>query len=147
VIRHSRSTLSVYSDVRSTAEITAVLGLQPHRNAEKGDLKAAARAGRPLGSPHRAYERSHWSFQAEEDRIDPNDQTGFASLRVPVDVFREKADVLEALRSDCETIIWWSGDSDSGQGGFVMPADLLVDLARIGCDLYGTAFLHEADED
>lgn len=82
-----------------------------------------------------------------EELIDPGDQTGFGSVRALVSVFRGKAATLARLRPDCETIIWWSGDSDSTQGGFVLPADLIADLAAFGCDLYGTAFLDEDNED
>lgn len=48
---------------------------------------------------------------------------------------------------DCETIIWWAGDSDSVQRGFVIPADLLKDLASLGCDFYGTAHLEDDADD
>jgi hypothetical protein len=140
-----RSTLSIYSHARTAAEITAILGLQPSESAEKGEPKRAALAGRQLAPRHMTYERSQWSFDAEKSAADPDDETGFASLRVLVDVFRDKGQLLESLRADCETIVWWSGDSDSSQGGFVLPADLLADLARLGCDLYGTAFLGEAN--
>ena len=143
----SRSSLSIYSDARTAVEMTRVLGIDPHYSNEIGDPTSAALAGRVLKPKYMTYQRAHWSFDADESLIDPEDETGFASLRVLVDVFRPRAAALATLRADCETIIWWSGDSDSEQGGFVIPADLLSDLAALGCDLYGTAYLEQDDDD
>ena len=148
MIRGNRSTLSVYSDVRTAVQITAVLGLEPHLSNETGDPTRAALVGRNLKPEAMTYQRAHWSFTADDSMVDAEDETGFSSLRVLIDVFRDRADALASLRPDCETVIWWSGDSDSSQGGFVIPADLLTDLALLGCDLYGTAYLGgEGDDD
>lgn len=45
--------------------------------------------------------------------------------------------------------IWWSADSDSSQGGFVLPVELAVQIAALGVDLYGTVFVEPeaADEE
>ncbi|KQR90578.1 hypothetical protein ASF93_01900 [Microbacterium sp. Leaf347] len=139
--------MSIYSDVRTAAEITSVLGLEPHDSHDIGEPTKAALRGMDLKPGAMSYQQAHWSLSADDALVDPEDETGFASLRVLVDSFRDRAEALAALRADCETIIWWSGDSDSSQGGFVIPADLLADLARLGCDLYGTAFLDDDDDD
>ena len=60
--------------------------------------------------------------------------------------FRDHADALRGLRDDCEIILWWSGETDSARGGFVIPAPLLACLAAMGCNPYGTAFLIGDDE-
>ncbi|CAN5334175.1 hypothetical protein BH09ACT1_BH09ACT1_12810 [soil metagenome] len=147
MIIDSRSSLSVYSELRTAAQITAVLGLEPNDSAEKGEPTRAALAGQKLKPQYMTNERAHWSFDADENAADPNDETGFASLRVLIGAIRDSASALASLRPDCETIIWWSGYSDSVQGGFVMPADLIADLALLGCDLYGTAYIGEDDDD
>ena len=56
------------------------------------------------------------------------------------------------LPADCETCIWWTADSDSTQGGFVLPVELMAQLAALGVDLYTRVNLddrtdaeHEAD--
>lgn len=143
MIVRSRSTLSIYSEVRTSAEITSTLGLEPSRNADLGELTRAALAGRRLEPRFMIHQRTHWSFDADESLDDSDDPTGVRSLRVLVGHFRLRTDALRSLRPDCETIIWWSGDSDSAQGGFAIPADLLADLALLGCDLYGTAYLDD----
>ncbi|HEY4153164.1 MAG TPA: hypothetical protein VGM38_07555 [Pseudolysinimonas sp.] len=147
MIRGNRSTLAVYSQLRTAAEMTAVLDLEPHESNEVGEPTRAALAGRDLKPEAMAYQRAHWSFTADESLVDPEDETGFSSLRVLLDVFRDRANAISSLRPDCETVIWWSGDSDSSQGGFVIPADLLADIALLGCDLYGTAYLIDEDDE
>ncbi len=52
---------------------------------------------------------------------------------------------IQALPADCEARIWWSTDSDSGQGGFVLPADLSAQIAELGVDLYATVYLEDDD--
>lgn len=146
MIRGNRSTLAVYSELRTAAEMTAALGLEPHESNEVGEPTRAALSGRELKPEAMAYQQAHWSFTADDSLVDPEDETGFSSLRVLIDVFRDRASAIASLRSDCDTVIWWSGHSDSSQGGFVIPNDLLTDLALLGCDLYGTAYLID-DED
>ena len=141
------ATLAIYSDTRTAAEVTEILGVEPHESAEKGDPTRAALAGRQVKPEYLTHRRSHWSFEADEALVDPADATGFGSVRVLVERFRDKSDLLAELRSDCETIIWWSGDSDSSQGGFVIPADLLRGLAELGCEFRGTAYVTDTSED
>jgi hypothetical protein len=128
MIVSSRATLGVYSDTVTAAEVTAVLGIEPTRFSER------AGSTKP---------RSHWTLEVPS--VDPDDDGGFEAVALLVELLRDRADALAALRPACETIIWWSGDSDGTQGGFVIPASLLADLAVLGCDLYGTAFLAETD--
>jgi hypothetical protein len=144
MIVHSRSSLSIYSEIRTAAEMTAVLGIHPSDSNEIGEPTKAAFPGR--NAANATYQRAHWTLGADESAVDLQDTTGFASLRVLIAAIRDSAQALKSLRPDCETIIWWSGYSDSVQGGFVMPADLIADIALLGCDLYGTAYL-EDDED
>jgi Domain of unknown function (DUF4279) len=141
VIVWSRSTLSVYSTTRTAAEITRILGVEPTDAHDIGDPTRAALSGRRTTPKAMTHQQTGWSFDADPAGIDPEDRTGFASMRLIVERFRDRADALAELRSDCDTRIWWSGDSNSSQGGFVIPADLLADLALLGCDLFGTAFI------
>jgi hypothetical protein len=87
--------------------------------------------------------RAHWSYEADGSAADESDETGFRTLQVLVDVLSSRTQELAALRATCETIIWWSGDSDSSQGGFVLPVEMMEDLAALGCDLYGTTYLDD----
>jgi hypothetical protein len=146
MIVSSLCSLSVYSDTRTASEITEVLGVEPTRANEKGDPTPAGLTGRDLEERYLVHQRSQWTYDADQSMIDPRDRTGFGSLRVLVDIFKDRAAALASLRPDCETIIRWSDDSDSSQGGFVLPADLIADLAILGCDLFGTAYLADLVE-
>ena len=144
MIVRSIATLAVDSGTHSAAGVTRALGIAPTSSFEIGDPTRNALAGRAPGAVHG---HAHWSFTADENQIDDSDETGFASLRVLIDVFRNKAEALASLRPAYETVIWWSGFSDSWQGGFVMLPDLLADLAALGCELYGTTYLAEPEVD
>jgi hypothetical protein len=138
------ATLAIYSSVLTGRQITHALGIAPTEVHERGDLTRAGIAGRALGAEQLTYQRAQWSLDAPPV-VDRSDATGLASVRALVDFVKHKADEIRALRPMCDTIIWWHGSSDSSQGGFVMPADLLADLASIGCDLYGAAYFDEED--
>jgi hypothetical protein len=140
----NRATLAVYSDEMSATAISEVLGIQPHSSNERGDPTAAALAGIDVRTDLLTHQRAHWSFDADLSDVDPDDGTGFGALRALIEAFRSKFEALNDLKPRCELIVWWSGYSDSDQGGFVIPADLLVDLAAMGCDLYGTAYLDDS---
>lgn len=58
-----------------------------------------------------------------------------------------RADAIAELRRDAKLVMWWSGTSDSEQGGFVMAAELLAGLATLGCELRGTAYIDEETEE
>ena len=148
MIVENRSTLSIYSKTRTVAQITAALGIEPHDSADIGDPTRAARAGRTLSAEYMSHQRTQWSFDSDRILVDAEDDQGVGSLRDLVETLREKAHMLRSLRSECETIIWWSGTSDNSQGTFVIPPDLLADLARLGCELRGTTLLagDELDE-
>lgn len=143
----NRSTLSIYSDTRAVAEITAALGIEPQNGADVGQPTRAALAGRALAAEYMSHQRTSWSFDSGPSFVDGEDDQGVGSLRALVEVFRGKADVLRSLRPECEMVIWWSGDADSSQGTFVIPADLLADLALLGCEFRGTTFLDDDERD
>ncbi|MEV4735785.1 MULTISPECIES: DUF4279 domain-containing protein [unclassified Microbacterium] len=128
-------------------EISALLGLEPTRSGDKGDLTPAGRAGRNLAPEYLRYPRAFWSLGAIDREPSAEDRTGFSALRELVEILAPVADALAVLREGGETIIWWSGDSDSTQGGFVLEADLITRLAALGCHVYGTAFLSEDADD
>ncbi|MDF2993370.1 MAG: hypothetical protein K0S37_3884 [Microbacterium sp.] len=143
MIRDNRASLSVFSDTKTVGEISALVGMQPDRWGERGDLTPAGRAGRSYSPERLTYERTFWSLT--ETVYDPgaDDQTGFSALRALVRKLEPRAEALAELRHDGETVLRWSGDSDSTQGGFVLEADLIRGLATLGCSLYGIAYLEE----
>lgn len=145
MIRGNRASFSVYSDTTTTVEISALLGIEPDHWGDKGDLTPAGRAGRNFAQERLTYQRTYWSITESSDNQDSDDQTGFSALRALVVRLESRAHALGELRQGGETVLWWSGDSDSMQGGFVLEADLLRDLGRLGCSVYGTAYLSEVE--
>jgi hypothetical protein len=145
VIRENRASFTIRSERLSAAEISAALQLEPSEAADIGD-PIVVRPGDPRPRPNRHPETTFWCLDAPHDEGDTDDPTGTAALRALVDVLLPRKTALTALGADCTSTIWWSGDSDSTQGGFVLAWELMRDLGALGCDVYGTAFLTE-DED
>jgi hypothetical protein len=50
------------------------------------------------------------------------------------------------LPTDCDARIWWSLDSDSTQGGFILPADLADSISALGVDIHATVYLDEGEK-
>ncbi|AXL11649.1 DUF4279 domain-containing protein [Microbacterium foliorum] len=147
MIQSNRASLSIHSDTKTVAEISAMLGMEPTGWGDKGDLTPAGRAGRNYAPERLTHQRTFWSLDAYIDEPSADDQTGFSALRALVVRLEPKAQALMDLRQGGETVLWWSGDSDSTQGGFVLEADLISGIAKLGCDVFGTAYLTEDDED
>lgn len=146
MIQGNRASLSVFSDTRTVAEISAMLALEPTDWGEKGDLTRAGRAGRNYAPELLTHQRTFWSLTERVDEPRAEDQTGFSALRALVVRLVPRAEALRELRRGGETRLSWSGDSDSTQGGFVLEADLIGSLASLGCDVFGTAYLSENEE-
>lgn len=149
MIRSNRARFTVHSDVRTVAEITGLLGMEPTEAADVGDPKRAGRAARALKPQYLTHQRTFWSFDADQVSDDSEDETGFSALAALVAVLVPRADALAGLRADSETTLWWSGDSDSSQGGFVLTSELIEQLAILGCEVYGTTYFDDetADDD
>jgi len=143
MIQGNRASLSIQSDTKTVAQISAMLGLEPTDWGDEGDLTPSGRAGRNFAPEFLTYQRTYWSLTESIDEPDADDQTGFSALRALVVRLEPAAQALAELRQGGETVLWWSGDSDSTQGGFVLEADLIGRLAKLGCAVYGTAFLTE----
>ncbi len=146
MIRGNRASLSIHSDTKTVAEISEILGLEPTAWGDKGDLTPAGRAGRNHTPERLTRQRTYWSLTESDHEPVAGDQTGFSALRALVARLEPNVQALMELRRGGETTLWWSGDSDSTQGGFVLEADLIRCLSMLGCDLFGTAFLAESDD-
>lgn len=149
MIRDDRATFSIYGGRRSVAEISDLLGMLPSRSHDVGDEKPVPPPGSRLRqqSPH--HQRTFWSVsvRSDVDNVDERDKTGLAALSALVALLVPRGGAIAEVQKDAETVLWWSGDSDSAQGGFVLTADLIGQLAILGCDVYGTAYLHDDDGD
>ena len=131
--RWSKATLSIYSDTGLAAHVSEALGLVPDSAHEKGDR----RVGKTR--EYAPYKTSSWHYEPDASKIDPDDSTGFAALRMLVADIRHLADALAGLRPEYDTIVRWSGEV-SVQGNFVIEPELLADLGALGCYLHGTAY-------
>lgn len=147
MIRRNRASLSIRSDAYSVAEITSMLGIEPDESGDVGTLTRAGRAGRDVAPARLRHQRTFWSITEKDDGDSRDDRTGFAALRRLVNRVAPNAQALADIRESGETVLWWSGDSDSVQGGFVLEADLIADVSRLGCDVYGTAYLDDGEAD
>lgn len=143
MIDHDRATLAIYSESRTVAEITASLLLEPTEAANIGEQTRSGRAGRAYKPEYLTYQRTTWLLDVTARST--SDDEGVNALRRLVDIALPTAAALESLRGDCETVIWWSGDSTNTQGTFVLPSSLIKDLAAIGCEVRGTIFLDDRD--
>ncbi|WP_344011550.1 hypothetical protein [Microbacterium natoriense] len=143
LIKWNRASFAVYGGRRSASEISELLNLEPDMHGDVGELTPAGHAGRKLKPQYLTYQRTYWSIDVDSDshRVDAEDETGFAALTALVGLLTPRAEALVELRKDAETVLWWSGDSDSTQGGFVLTADLIGQLALLGCDIRGTAYI------
>jgi hypothetical protein len=65
---------------------------------------------------------------------------GTARLRELLHIFRGRAPLIRQMRGQCEVRVWWSGSSDSVQGGFVLDAEILSGLVEICVGFYGTVY-------
>jgi hypothetical protein len=145
MIEFDRAALAIYSETRSVAEITATLLLAPTKAADIGELTRSGRTGRAYKPEYLSYQRTTWILDSNPSQGSSHEDAGVTALRQLVRVVLPTATSLEALRGDCETVIWWTGDSSNSQGTFVLPSDLIKDLATIGCEFRGTVFLDDHD--
>ncbi len=129
IVRNS-SALLVFglSDGATAMRVTERTGLVPTTATEAGMP--------PLRGPVRSYSR--WDLSVESD---PEDESGFGSLRILLSVVLPAAEALRALQRDYEMRIGWGGFSDSSQGGFVLEADLVAGVAALGLPIHGTAYV------
>jgi len=136
------ASLVISTRTRRLEELTRLLLIEPTVYWELGDpytLTIGRLAGRSGVRPV-----SMWALHiSDEDFEHPDDQTGLASLRRLANLLSGKGAILSSLRPELEPTILWSGDSDSSQGGFYLPLDLIRDLGELGCDVMMTVYNKE----
>lgn len=133
MIRSGRASLVVLSTDTEPETISEILALAPSETVQKG---ADVRAGGV---------RAHhvWSLDVESVDNTEDDQTGTRALR---ELLRRASGAfgrVPNLPDDCEARVWWSADSDSSQGGFVLPVDLVHQISALGVDVYATVYLDD----
>jgi hypothetical protein len=124
--------------------ISELLALIPTKVARMGDALRSARV----------RERHSWFLDVGQLENTDGDLTGTGALRQLLTAVRPAIGRVATLPDDCDVRIWWSADSDSPQGGFVLPADLAAEVGAFGVDVYATVWVEDgspgepvADED
>ena len=133
MIQSGRASLSVVSTETDPALISEILGLAPTLVKLRG---SARRSGRLL-------EHNVWTIDVGRSWNTDADKTGTRSLQDLVNHVRPAIGRFPLLPADCDARIWWSADSDSTQGGFVISTDLAANIAELGVDVYATVYLGE----
>lgn len=133
MIRSGRASLVVLSTDTEPATISEILALTPSEVGQKGTI---LRSGR-------VREHHVWSLNVESLDNTDDDQTGTLPLRELLLRASGAFGKVGNLPSDCDTRVWWSADSDSSQGGFVLPIDLVNQISALGVDVYATVYLDE----
>lgn len=137
MIRSGRASLVVLSTDTEPASISEILALTPSEVMQKG---AALRSG--------GVRQQHvWSLDVDSLDNTEDDQTGTRALHELLMRASGAFGRVGNLPSDCEIRVWWWADSDSSQGGFVLPVDLVKQISALGVDVYATVYLDEGVED
>lgn len=133
MIRSGRASLVVLSIDTEPAAISEILTLAPSEMVPKGTV---LRSGR-------VRQQHVWSLDVETLDNTDDDQTGTRALRELLLRASGAFGRVGNLPDDCEIRVWWSADSDSSQGGFVLPVDLVDQISALGVDVYATVYLDE----
>src|SRR5688572_17861026 len=131
MIRSGHASLSVVSTETDPRLISEILGLVPTRVELRGAVRST---GRPLA-------HNVWTIDVGRSGNTDADETGTRALHDLVTGARPAIGRFSVLPADCHARIWWSADSDSLQGGFVLPVELAANLAALGVDVYATVHL------
>ncbi|KQM83929.1 hypothetical protein [Agromyces sp. Leaf222] len=133
MIQSGRASLTVVSTETDPALISEILGLVPTRTKLRGSVN---RSGRQL-------DHNVWTIDVERSANTEEDATGTRALGDLVAAASAGIGRFPLLPADCSARIWWSADSDSTQGGFVIPIELAAGIAALGVDVYATVYLDD----
>jgi Domain of unknown function (DUF4279) len=140
------ATLVISSPSHPAAYVTASLGIQPDWSAEKGDPRPRNGVAEHEPIRRRTFDASMWVLEVFSDpatkmAMDDDDAKAFGTLQVLVDRLMGRGETLVQLRQHYTVQLSWYGIS----GGFVLPIQLLRDLAELGLDLSGNVYEHDDD--
>lgn len=137
MITSGNAFFKVSSTVTTPERITDLLGVAPTSVEHTGDV-------RRMGSVAREH---RWTLEADERPNPDDDESGSAALTELLDRLQVAGPLRDVLPEDCSAGIQWWASSDSSQGGFVLPAQLLARLGTLGVGVWGTVYFHDEDDD
>lgn len=140
--RFSRATLRVFSDTHPASAVSGILRLTPTEMHEKGDPRV-----RRDGRTREPYPMSMWHLDADISLNDPDDESGYAAVRVLLDAIGDRATEFAALSPHYRPSILWTGDTGKGRDGFSIPPDVMAGIGRLGCRFDGTVLNFDDDDD
>jgi hypothetical protein len=145
-----KATLVISSHTHMASDVTRALGILPDWSAERGDERVRD-DGTSVSLRRRYFESAMWALEVDASpatmmAVDEDAAKGFGTLYVLVDRLLGRGPSLAMLRdNDYAMYIRWYGTSGSAQGGFLLPKDLLRDIAELGCDFFGNVYPFEGE--
>jgi hypothetical protein len=147
-----KAVIVISSQTHMASDVTKYLGIVPDWSAERGDQRVRD-DGTSVSLRRRFYESSTWALEVDASpatmmAVHDDAAKGFGTLYVLVDRLLGRGPTLAMLReNDYQMYIRWYGTSGSVQGGFLLPKDLLRDIADLGCDFFGNVYPFEGEAD
>lgn len=121
----SSAALRISCKFKSVAEITKILGTEPSRSINKGAQVSTRGPNYPIS------EESRWILDSKVAETEPLEK----HIEKLILYIEQHTIALKKLTSDCNIELWCTFSSDSGQGGFVLDANLLKRLTLFRIDL------------
>ena len=140
------ASLQIYSDMLTASDVSDALKIAPSFAAEKGETRTHRHRGQTATAISQdVHHHAIWTLEVDSNDAAqlaaPDDTAGFASLILLTQRLSGKHEALEELRHrGFQLYISWYGTAGRSQGGYVMPIELIRDLASIRCNLFGNLY-------
>lgn len=133
--KSAKAALRIVSEKFASAEISALLELQPTR---------ARDVGAPVGprSPGKLNPRTVWSLDAAVSPDAPLED----HIAAIVGVMERRREEILSLREFCSVDVFCYFSSENGQGGIELDATLMRRLSDLGADLLLDLYLSDNDD-
>ncbi len=135
-MKWSKGSIRIMSQAVRASEISARLGLTADAEFERGSLMS------PRNPASARREGSVWVLRSGL----PDDRDLAEHVRALVGLVDGCREALGGLSDDCDLELLLGFGSENGQGGCVLPADLLADVAGLGLDIVLDLYPPEASE-
>lgn len=128
------ATLRIFSDALIPAEITSAVGVSPSESFLKGD---------PIGTKGHVRRHSGWLLSSRGAVVSRDTRRHLAWL---LDQLSSKKDAIQSIRDSGGEVDISCYYVSVGQGGPTMSADQMVELGRLGLDVWWDIYLDAGAE-